>query len=111
VGQVGLTEQDEGDKGGGVHLLVEEEAELIEDLGGEEMAFVDDEEDIAAFAGEVSQGALQLGLELEEVVGGFDLEGEEDLAVKGSDGEKKVGEIDDAIDVAVEGLSEGAESG
>jgi hypothetical protein len=111
VGQVRLTEQDEGDEGGGVHLLVEEEAELIEDIGGEEMALVDDEEDETVFAGEVSQGGLQLGLELEEVVGGFDLESEEDEAVEGRDGEKRVGEIDDAVDVAVEGLSEGAEGG
>jgi hypothetical protein len=111
VGQVRLTEQDEGDEGGGVHLLVEEEAELIEDIGGEEMALVDDEEDETAFAGEVSQGGLQLGLELEEVVGGFDLESEEDEAVEGRDGEKRVGEIDDVVDVAVEGLSEGAEGG
>jgi hypothetical protein len=111
VGQVRLTEQDEGDEGGGVHLLVEEEAELIEDIGGEEMALVDDEEDETVFAGEVSQGGLQLGLELEEVVGGFDLESEEDEAVEGRDGEKRVGEIDDVVDVAVEGLSEGAEGG
>ena len=35
VGQGGLTEQDEGDERSGIHLLIEQETKLIEDLGGE----------------------------------------------------------------------------
>ena len=34
VGQVGLTEEDEGEQGGGIHLVVEQEAELVEELRG-----------------------------------------------------------------------------
>jgi len=34
VGQVGLTEEDEREQGGGIHLVVEQEAELVEELGG-----------------------------------------------------------------------------
>lgn len=34
VGQVGLTEEDEGERGGGVHLVVEQEAELVKDVWG-----------------------------------------------------------------------------
>jgi len=34
VDQVGLTEQDEGERGGGVHLVVEQEAELVKDVRG-----------------------------------------------------------------------------
>jgi hypothetical protein len=51
VGQVRLTEQDEGDEGSGVHLLVKEKAKLIEELSGEQVGFIDDEEDVAALAG------------------------------------------------------------
>ena len=34
MGQLGLTEQDEGDERSGIHLLIEQETKLIEDLGG-----------------------------------------------------------------------------
>ena len=73
------------------------------------MAFVDDEQDVAPLAGEFGQGALQLRLELEEVVGGLDLESGQDLAVERSDRQVRVGEIDDVVDVAVERLSESAQ--
>jgi hypothetical protein len=85
MGQLGLTEQDEGDERSGIHLLIEQETKLIEELGGEQMALVDDEQNVAPLAGEFGQGALQLGLELEEVVGGLDLEREQDLAVERRD--------------------------
>jgi hypothetical protein len=38
------------------------------------------------------------------------LEGEQDLVVEGSDGEMGVGEVDDGVEIAVEGVGEGAES-
>ena len=34
VGQVGLAEQDEGDEGRGIHIIIEQEAELVEELRG-----------------------------------------------------------------------------
>lgn len=34
LSQIRLTEQDQGEQGGGVHGIVEQEAELVEDIGG-----------------------------------------------------------------------------
>lgn len=73
------------------------------------MTFIDDEQHVAAGASKVSQGALQLGLQLEEIVGRFNLQGEQDLAIETGDGEMRVGEIDEVVDVAVERLSKGTE--
>ena len=56
VGQVGLTEKDEGEQGGGIHLVVEQKAKLIKDVVREQVCFVDDEEDGTAFAGQVGEG-------------------------------------------------------
>ena len=50
VGQVGLTEQDQGEQGGGVHLVVEEEAELVKDVGREAMGFIENEQEIAGLS-------------------------------------------------------------
>jgi hypothetical protein len=111
LGQVGLTEEDEGQQRSGVHLLVEQEAELVEEIRREEMGLVDDEQDVAAFAGQVEEGDLELGEEAREGEGGFDLQGEEDLAVEGGDFEEGVGQINQGIEVAVEGVGKGADGG
>ena len=111
VGQVGLTEEDEGDEGSGVHLVVEQEAELVKEFGGQEVGFVDDEEDVAALAGQVVEGGAELWEEAHKAEGGLDLEGEEDFAVEGGDAEVGIGEIDDGVEVAVEGLGKGADGG
>ena len=42
VGQVRLAEEDEGEERSSVHVVVEEEAELIEELRGQEVGLVDD---------------------------------------------------------------------
>jgi hypothetical protein len=55
VRQVGLAEKDEGEEGGRIHLVVEQEAELVEDVVREQVSFVDDEEDGAALAGQVER--------------------------------------------------------
>lgn len=34
LSQIRLTEQDQGEQGGGVHVVIEQEAELVEDVGG-----------------------------------------------------------------------------
>jgi hypothetical protein len=60
VGEEGLAEEDEGEEGSGIHVVVEEETELVEEWRGEEMGFVDDEEDEAALAGEVGEGGAEL---------------------------------------------------
>jgi hypothetical protein len=53
VGQVRLTEEDEGEQGGRVHLVVEQEAELVEEVRGQQVRLVDDEEGVTALAGQV----------------------------------------------------------
>jgi hypothetical protein len=73
------------------------------------MGFVDDEEDKAALAGEVGEGSVELRKETEEAKGRLCVELEEDLAVEGDDGEVRIGEVNEGIDVAVEGMGEGAE--
>jgi len=60
VGQVGLSDEDEGERRGGIHLVVEGETELVEDGVREEMGLVDDEEDGAALAGQVGEGGVEL---------------------------------------------------
>jgi hypothetical protein len=47
-----LAEKDEGEKRDRVHLIVEQEAELVEDVVRKQVSFVDDEEDGAALAGQ-----------------------------------------------------------
>lgn len=92
-------------------MIVEQEAELVKDIGGQAVGLVEDEQEIAALAGQVGQGGAKLGQEAIEGVSGFDLEGEQDLAVEGGDLEIGVGQVSDGIEVAVEGVDEGAQSG
>jgi hypothetical protein len=110
VGEVGLAKEDEGKQGSGIHIVVEQEAELIEEVRGKEMSLVDDEEGEAAFADEVGEGSAELGEEAGKAEGRVSLQGEQDLVVEGSDGEMGVGEIDDGVEIVVEGVGEGAES-
>jgi hypothetical protein len=111
VGEIGLAEEDEGEERSGIHVVIEEETELVEELRREEMGFVDDEEDEAALAGEVGEGDTELREEAREAKGRFDLEGQENLAIEGGDGEVGVGEVDDGVDIGVEGVGEGADGG
>ena len=43
VGQVRLTEQDQGEQGGRVHLVVEQKAKLVENVRGQTVGFIKDE--------------------------------------------------------------------
>jgi hypothetical protein len=111
VSEVRLAEEDEGEGRGRVHVVVEEETELVEEVRGEQVSLVDDEEDGVAFASEIGESGAELGEQAEEAESGLDLESEQDLAVESRDGEVGVGEIDDVIEVVIEGVSEGAEGG
>jgi hypothetical protein len=107
--QVRLAEQDEGERGGGVHLVVEQEAELVKDVRGQEMGFVDDREHETSLAGEIGESGTELRQELGKGVGRLGLESEKDLAIEGGDGEMRVGEVDDGVEVVVERMDESAE--
>ena len=111
VGQVGLTEEDEGDQRSGIHLVVEQEAQLVKEFRWQEVRFVDDEQDVAALAGQVVEGGAELREEAHKAKGGFDLESKEDFAVEGRDAKVGVGEIDDGVEIVVEGLGKGTDGG
>jgi hypothetical protein len=111
VSQVGLAEEDEGDQGSGVHLVVEQEAQLVKEFRWQEVRFIDDEEDVAALACQVVESGAELGQETYKAEGGFDLQGEEDFAVECGDAEVRIGEINNGVQVAVESLSEGTHGG
>jgi hypothetical protein len=83
---------------------------LIEEVRGKEMSLVDDEEGEAAFAGQVGEGSAELREEAGKAEGRVSLQGQQDLVVEGGDGEMGVGEIDDGVEILVEGVGEGAES-
>ena len=89
-------------------MVIEEETELVEDIRGEAVGFVDNEQEIAPLAGEIGQGGTELRQEAVESVGRFDLEGQEDLAVEGGDLEMRVGQVSDRKQVAVQGVDKGA---
>jgi hypothetical protein len=79
VGEIGLAEQNEGDEGSGIHIVVEQKTELLENVGREQMSLVDDKQNGAPFAGEIGQGSVKLGEQLRKVKQGFGLEGEQNL--------------------------------
>jgi len=83
VGQVRLAEKDEGEQGGGIHLVVEQKTELVEDVVREQVRFVDDEEDRAALAGQFGERGAQLREQAGEAKSGLGLEGEQDLVIEG----------------------------
>jgi hypothetical protein len=111
VGQVGLTEEDEGQGRRGVHLIVEQEAQLVKELGRQEVRFIDDEQDVAALASQVVERGAELREETHKAKGRFYLESEEDFAVKGSDAKVRVGKIDDGVEIVVESLCKGTDGG
>ena len=111
VGEIGLAEQDEGDEGSGIHIVIEQESELLEDVGREQMSFVDDEQNAAPFAGQIGKRSVKLRQQLRKVKQRFGLESEQNLGVKGNDGEPGVGKIDDGVDVGIERVGKGAEGG
>jgi hypothetical protein len=73
------------------------------------MSFVDDQEHETSLAGEIGESGTELRQELGKGVGRLGLEGEEDLTIEGSDGEVRVGEVDDGVEVVVERMGESAE--
>jgi hypothetical protein len=111
VSQVRLAKEDESDQGSRVHVIVEQEAQLVKELRRQEVGFIDDEEDVAALAGQVVESGAELGEETHKAESGLNLQGEEDFAIKGGDAEVGVREVDDGIEIAVESLGEGADGG
>lgn len=110
VGQVGLAQEDEGELGGGVEIFVEQETELVEDVGRQLVSLIEDKEEEAAFAGQIEQGVVELSLKATERESGMDFESEEDLGIEGGRVEVRIGQVGQGIEVTVEGMSEGSQS-
>jgi hypothetical protein len=106
-----LTNEDQGEEGIGVEVVVEEETKLVKKIRGQQVSLIDDEEGETIFAGEVKEGIVELREQTGESVSGFYLQGEEDLRVKGSGIEAWVGEVDQGVQIMVKGMDEGSESG
>jgi hypothetical protein len=73
------------------------------------MGLVDDEQRVTALASQVVERGAELGKQAGEAERRFDLQGQEDLMIEGDDAQVRVGEIDDGVEVAVEGMSESAD--
>jgi len=75
------------------------------------MGFVDDQEHKTPPAVEVREGGAKLGEETDEAKGRFGLESEQGLMVESGGRQVRIGEVDDGVDIRVEGVGKGAESG
>ena len=111
VGQVGLTEQDQGQLGGGVEVVIEQKAELVKEVRGELVGFVDDEQHEAALARQLEQGLAELRQETAEGVGRFNLQSPQDLGIERSWLEVGIGQINAGMESGVQGMGKGAQGG
>ena len=100
--EVGLTDEDEGEQGMGIEIVIEKETELVKEFSGQEVGFIDDEQGEAIFAGEGGEGVAELGKEAGEGVSGFNLKSEEDLRIESSDVEVGIGEVNQRMQGRVE---------
>src|SRR5438132_555889 len=81
----GLARQYQGEGAGGVHVGAGEQAELFELVGGEEVGFVDDEDNLSASFGDFGgEGVLGLGDETAAVEAGHAAEPGDDGGVQAS---------------------------
>jgi hypothetical protein len=108
--QIGLTKQDEGQEGIGIEIVVEEEAELVKEVGGQQMGLIDDQERVAMFASQVVEGILELGQQASEGVSGFDVQSEQDLGIESRDIEAGIGQIDEGMEIMVKRMDKSADS-
>jgi hypothetical protein len=111
VGQVRLTEEDENETGGRVHVGVEQEAKLVEEVRGELVGLVNDEERTTALPEGIVEGITELGEHLAEGVSGFNLKAKQDLTIENGSVEIGIGEVNDGKELLVEGVGESAQSG
>jgi len=105
--QVRLAEENKNETRGGVHLGVEQEAKLVEEVRRELVGFINDEQGAATLTVSVVEGIMELGEHSAEIKSGFNLKAKQDLAIKGSGLEMRIGEINDGKEMAVEGVGEG----
>ena len=73
------------------------------------MSFIDNKQNKTAFASQIGERGVKLRKQLRKVEKRFGLESEKNLGIKGSDGETRVGKINDGVNVGIERVSKGAE--
>ncbi len=105
--QVRLAEEDEQETRGGVHVGVEQEAELVKEGRGELVGLINDKNGTPAQTVSVVEGIAELGEHCAKIKSGFNLEAKQDLAIKSSGFEVGIGKIDDGKELAVKGVGEG----
>ena len=109
--EFGLAEQEQTEPGLGIHLVVRQEAEILEDIGAQVVRFVDDEDRADAGVGAQARD-LGLDLAIEGRAGALDTEPH--LPGNGLEEVHHVargeGDVDDAIEAGVE-LGEHAATG
>jgi hypothetical protein len=106
-----LTDENEGEEGVGIEIVVEEEAKLVKEVSGQEVGLVNDEEGETIFASQGLQGFLELGEQAVKGMGRFTLEGQEDVGIQSGDIEAGVGQVNQGMEGAVKGLDKGANGG
>jgi hypothetical protein len=111
VGQVRLAEEDEHETRSGVHLRVEQKTKLVEEVRGELVGLINDEQGTAALTEGVVEGIAELGQHLTEGVSGFNLKAKQDLPIENGGVEIGISEVNDGKELAVEGMGESTQSG
>jgi hypothetical protein len=109
--QVRLAEEDENKAGGGVHLGVKQKTKLLEEVRGELVGLINDEEGTPALAVGIVEGITELGQHLAEGVSGLNLKAKQDLTIEDGGVEMGIGQVNDGKELAVEGMSESTQSG
>jgi hypothetical protein len=104
--QVRLTEEDEDEARGGVHVGVEQESELVEEIRRELVSLINNENGTLALPEGVVEGIMELGQHLAEGVSGLNLKAKQDLTIEDGGVEMRIGEVNDGKELAVEGVCE-----
>jgi hypothetical protein len=109
VFQVGKSDEDEGEEGLGIPLVVEEDMEVVERVLMEQMGLIDEEDGAYALLGEI----LNVCADGEEEISGGgrlrEAEGEAEMAIEVSSPDGRILAIDESEVGGGEGVAEGAE--
>jgi hypothetical protein len=104
--QVRLAEEDENEAGGGVHVGVEQKTKLVEEVRGELVGLINDENGTTALTEGIVEGIAELWQHLAEGVSGLNLKAKQDLTIEDGGVELGIGQVNDRKELAVEGVGE-----
>ena len=105
----GRADQQEGGQRAAVHVGAQEQAELLESGGRQQVGFVEDEQGEALFgADEVFEGRADAGDHFGLAEGRFVTQSDQDVPVEAGDAEGGIGQVDGQVAVGVERGDEAA---